>query len=276
MAFGGSLIVRTLKQLMQLDGRKALVTGGAGHIGLAIGEVLLELGATVAILDTDQEACDQRVADLVARYGKDRIVPVYCDLQEEEATRVAVNEVITRLGGLDILVHSAAYVGTTDIPGWAVDFDAQEVAAWDAALRVNLTSAFIMTQEAKRALGASGRGAVVFLSSIYGLVGPDLRLYEETAMGHPAAYGASKAGVLQFARYLATTLAPSVRVNAITPGGVWRDQPQEFQKRYTDRTPLGRMATEEDLKGAVAYLASDLSLYVTGHNLVVDGGWTAW
>ena len=95
-------------------------------------------------------------------------------------------------------------------------------------------------------------------------------------MANPAGYAASKGGLLQLTRYLATLLAPRVRVNAISPGGVWRDQPEAFHQRYLARTPLGRMATEEDLKGAIAYLASDLSAYVTGHNLVVDGGWTAW
>ena len=108
------------------------------------------------------------------------------------------------------------------------------------------------------------------------MVGPDMRLYENTPVGNPAAYAASKGGLLQLTRWLATVLAPDVRVNAITPGGVWRDQPTEFYERYVGSTPLRRMATEEDLKGAVAYLASDLSAYVTGHNLVVDGGWTAW
>jgi NAD(P)-dependent dehydrogenase (short-subunit alcohol dehydrogenase family) len=95
-------------------------------------------------------------------------------------------------------------------------------------------------------------------------------------MQHPAAYGASKAGLLQLTRYFASVLAPQVRVNALTPGGVWRDQPNAFHERYKERTPMARMAVEEDFKGAAAYLASDLSAYVTGQNLVVDGGWTAW
>jgi NAD(P)-dependent dehydrogenase (short-subunit alcohol dehydrogenase family) len=107
-------------------------------------------------------------------------------------------------------------------------------------------------------------------------VGPDFQLYEGTPLANPAAYGVSKAGLLQLVRYLATALAPGVRVNAISPGGVERGQPEVFQARYRERTPLGRLASEEDLKGAIAYLASDLSSYVTGHNLVVDGGWTAW
>jgi NAD(P)-dependent dehydrogenase (short-subunit alcohol dehydrogenase family) len=117
---------------------------------------------------------------------------------------------------------------------------------------------------------------VINIGSTYGMVGPDLRLYQDTDMGNPAGYAASKGGIIQITRWLATALAPDVRVNSISPGGVWRDQPENFHKEYISRTPMGRMAVEEDLKGAVAYLASDLSAYVTGHNLVVDGGWTAW
>jgi len=117
---------------------------------------------------------------------------------------------------------------------------------------------------------------VILVSSIYGMVAPDWSLYRDTTMANPAAYGASKGGLIQLARYLATLMAPAVRVNALTPGGAWRGQPDPFHERYKARTPLRRMATEEDFKGAAAYLASDLSAYVTGQNLIVDGGWTAW
>lgn len=265
----------TVTRLMDLAGRKALVSGGAGHIGGAVGETLVELGADVCILDLNMPDCRQRVASLTD-IREDSATAVSGDLSDENSTRAAVRQTVERLGGLDILIHCAAYVGTTEAPGWAVPFEQQTVAAWDTALRVNLTSAFVMVQEAREALAASGHGSVVLFASTYGMVGPDFRLYEDTSMANPAGYGASKGGLLQLMRYLSTALAPRVRVNAISPGGVWRDQPEVFQQRYVDRTPMGRMATEEDLKGAVAYLASDLSAYVTGHNLVVDGGWTAW
>jgi NAD(P)-dependent dehydrogenase (short-subunit alcohol dehydrogenase family) len=173
-------------------------------------------------------------------------------------------------------VHCAALVGQDELPGWNTPFAEQTVEAWDAALRVNLTSAFVLVHEAREALAGSGHGSVILFGSIYGLVGPDPALYEGTQLANPVAYGASKGALLQLVRYLATTLAPRVRVNAISPGGVERGQPDAFRRRYEARTPLGRMATEEDVKGAVAFLASDLSAYVTGQNLVVDGGWTAW
>ena len=267
--------MRTVKQLLDLGGRAALVTGGAGHIGLAVGEVLGELGATIAVLDLDEAGCRKRVEEL-SQFGNARAVPIACDLNDESATRGAVRRAISEMSGLDIVVHCAAYVGTTPLPGWAVPFEQQTVAAWDAAMRINLTSAFTVVQEAKETLAASGRGSVILFSSIYGFVAPQMDLYAGTDMVNPAGYGASKGGLLQLTRYLATVLAPRIRVNAISPGGVWRNQPEAFHECYVSRTPLGRMATEEDVKGAVAYLASDLSAYVTGHNLVVDGGWTAW
>lgn len=268
-------MMRTLKELLTLVGRNALLIGGAGHIGLAAGEALVELGASVAVLDQDEDNCCKRVQEL-STLASAVVIPVACDLRDEMATRKAVNKVISEFGGLDIMVHCAAYTGATQFPGWAVSFERQTVEAWDAAIRVNVTSAFIAVQEAKDALAMSGHGSVIFFSSIYGMMGPDMRLYENTHLGHPAAYASSKGGLIQLSRWLATVLAPNVRVNAISPGGVWRDQPKEFHKRYVSRTPLSRMATEEDLKGAIAYLASDLSAYVTGHNLIVDGGWTAW
>ena len=260
---------------MDLSGRRALVTGGSGHIALAVEEALLELGADVAITDLNGRDCDARAEALSGGRSKE-VLSLEADLSEEKAARRVVLESVAGLGGLDILVHCAGYVGTDRFPGWAVPFEDQTVLAWDEAIRVGLTSVFVLVQQAKVALSGSGRGAVILVSSTYGMVGPDFRLYENTAMANPAAYGASKGGLLQLTRYLATLLAPDVRVNAVSPGGVWRNQPEPFHKAYVSRTPLQRMATEEDLKGAIAYLASDLSAYVTGHNLVVDGGWTAW
>lgn len=254
--------MRTLSELRDLSGRRALVAGGAGGLGRAACDTLAELGAAVAVVDL--------------RAAGARDVEIVADLADEEAARAALREAVQALGGLDVLVHCAALVGSTELEGWAEPFEHQTVAAWRRALDVNLTSAFVLAQAAAPVLRESGHGSVILFGSTYGLVGPDFSLYEGTGMENPAAYAASKGGVLQLVRHLATALAPEVRVNAISPGGVERGQPKPFQDRYRERTPLRRMATEEDVKGAVAYLASDLSAYVTGHNLVVDGGWTAW
>lgn len=267
--------MRKLKELMDLRNRVALITGGAGHIGSVIGEGLAELGAAVAVLDIDQTAADNVATKIREEYGCNS-AGLAVDLNDINAVQSAPAEVVKRFGRLDIVIHGAAYGGDTKFPGWAVPFQEQTSEAWDRAFRVNLTSAFALAQAARQPLIDSEHGSIILISSIYGLVGPDMSLYEGTEMANPAGYGASKGGLLQLMRYLATVLAPQIRVNAISPGGVWRQQPEQFHDRYRTRTPLCRMATEEDLKGAAAYLSSDLSSYVTGHNLVVDGGWTAW
>jgi NAD(P)-dependent dehydrogenase (short-subunit alcohol dehydrogenase family) len=267
--------MHTLKQLMDLQNRVALITGGAGHIGRVVGEGLAELGASIAVLDIDQATAEKAATEISQNYNV-KTIALAVDLTDINAVQSAPQQVVQELGGLDIVIHSAAYGGDTRFPGWAVPFDEQTTEAWDRALRVNLTSAFALAQAARQPLTNSDHGSIIFVSSIYGLVGPDMSLYEGTSMANPAGYGASKGGLLQLMRHLATVLAPKIRVNAISPGGVWRQQPEQFHARYRSRTPLGRMATEEDLKGAAAYLASDLSSYVTGHNLVVDGGWTIW
>ena len=167
-------------------------------------------------------------------------------------------------------------MGTSDLQGWVADFESQSVETWRRALEVNLTAAFDLSKGLSSKLKSGGHGSIINVASIYGINGPDYSLYEGTDMGNPAAYAASKGGLLQLTRWLSTTLAPHIRVNAISPGGIFRNQPPQFVKRYEARTPLGRMATENDIQGAAIYLASDLSAFMTGQNLIVDGGWTTW
>lgn len=263
--------MKSVAQLGNLKGRKALLTGGAGHLALAVSETLLELGATVMLIDCDAEAGAARAKQL----GPNADFTL-CDLKDEAATRAAARQTIEKLGGLDILIHCAAYVGTTKVRGWSAPFAEQTVGAWNEAMSINVTAAFVLAQELREALSNSKGGSIILFNSIYGMLGPDMSLYEGTGMFNPVAYGVSKGGLLQLMRYLSTSLAPKVRVNCISLGGVGREQPKQFRERYESHTPLQRMATEEDAKGAVAYLAGDLSAYVTGQNLVLDGGWSAW
>jgi NAD(P)-dependent dehydrogenase (short-subunit alcohol dehydrogenase family) len=267
--------MRTLKELMDLNGRVALITGGAGHIGSIMGEALAELGAKLVVLDSTQEACDS-ISNRIQQGYHSECFPLVVNLSDENEVRGAYNTVLNRFGRLDILINCAAMVNTSNLKGWIAPFKEQSSTLWRLALEINLTAPFILTQVFADTLAESGHGTVINVASIYGMMGPDLSLYEDTPLGNAAAYGSSKGGLLQLTRWLATVMAPKVRVNAITPGGVWRNQPDTFTNRYVERTPLKRMGSEEDFKGAVAYLASDLSAYVTGQNLVVDGGWTVW
>ncbi|WP_250499863.1 SDR family oxidoreductase [Caballeronia sp. GAWG1-5s-s] len=267
--------MRRIEQLMSLSGRTAVVTGGAGHIGAAMAEALAEAGATVVLVDRQRDQL-QPTADGIRSRTSARVETFELELADEYAVRALPEQVAQLCGGLDILVNCAAFVGTSQLEGWAVPFEQQKTPAWRAAFEVNVTSVFELVQASLPWLKRSGKGSVINISSLYGVVGPDWRLYEGTAMGNPAAYGASKGALIQLTNWLSTTLAPNVRVNTISPGGVWRNQPETFTKRYVERTPMGRMAIEEDFKGAALYLASDLSAYVTGQNIVVDGGWCAW
>ncbi len=266
---------RSLRELMSLNGRVALVTGGAGHIGKAISHALAELGAEIAVVDISQLGAEAAANEL-GQCWPSAAAGFACDLEQSEQVRDLPRQVRERFGRIDVIVNCAAFVGTSGLEGWAVPFEQQSDKTWRRALEVNLTAPFVLVQAAAADLRASGHGSVINISSIYGLSGPDWGLYEGTSLGNPAAYAASKGGLIQATRWLSTTLAPHVRVNAIAPGGVFRDTPEPFLSRYTARTPLGRMAREEDFKGAVAYLATDLSAYVTGQCVAVDGGWTVW
>ena len=235
-------------------------------------EAIAELGATVVLADLRS----QDVEDAAAALSPATAAGVAVDLSNSDATRALPADVADRFGRLDIVINNAALVGTSDLAGWAVPFEQQDVDTWRRAMEVNLTAAFVLSQASAPWLRASRHGCIVNIGSIYAVTGPDWRLYEGTLLGNPAAYAASKGGLLQLTRWLATTLAPDVRVNMLSPGGVYRGQDAAFVDKYVARTPLGRMAREDDFKGAIAFLASDLSAYATGQHLIVDGGWTAW
>lgn len=267
--------MRSLQELMSLRGRVAVITGGTGHLGMAMAEAFAECGASIALVDRNETAPWNSARELAETYAV-RTCGIDADLADERQVLAIPETVREHLGGMDILVNNAAFVGTRQLKGWVTPFEEQSVSTWRAALEVNLTACFALSQKAAPLLKRSGKGCIINIGSTYGVCGPDLGLYEGTSMGNPAAYAASKGGLLQLTRWLATVLAPAVRVNAISPGGVWRNQPERFHERYTRRTPLGRMAVEEDFKGAAAYLASDLSAYVTGQNLLIDGGFTCW
>lgn len=267
--------MKSIHALMDMTDRVSLVTGATGHIGKAIAETLGELGSHLVLLDLDKSKLEEVSVEFKEKFGI-RVEILQLDLEDEEAIRSIPTFINTVFSRLDILVNNAAFVGASDISGWVTSFEEQSISTWKRAMDVNLTSAFALSQVCVDLLRASGNGGIINTASIYGLYGPDLGLYEGTPMGNPAAYSASKGGLLQLTRWLATTLAPDVRVNAFSPGGVFRGQPEKFCDRYISRTPMQRMAIEEDFKGVIAYLASDMSRYVTGQNISVDGGWGVW
>jgi len=261
--------------MISLSGRVAAVTGGAGYLGRAMADALAEQGSTVVLIDRDQDALDEAVEGLRQRWGV-VAVGLLIDLESETEREDVASQIDQRFGRLDVLINNAGFVGDSNLQGWVAPFEEQSIETWRRALEVNVTAAFHLSQKLSPLLRLNRVGSIVNVASIYGIVGPDQSLYAGTPMGNPAAYAVSKGGMIQMTRWLATTLSPHVRVNCISPGGVARNQSDLFTERYIKRTPLGRMGIEEDFKGAAIYFASDLSNWVTGENLMVDGGWTAW
>lgn len=263
--------------MIELTDRSIIITGGAGHIGRAIATAAAGVGAKVALIDRDVPNTFEVADQLNQSIGRDCVSGFGCDLLNEPETLDAVDRAVDALGGVHSLIHNAAFVGTSELTGWTVPLGQQSIETWRAALEVNLTVPFYLTQHLLGHLQSVDDASVLMIGSIYAVVGPDQSLYDGTPMGtNPAGYGAGKGGLVQLTRYLATTMAPQVRVNCLSPGGVFRNQPELFVERYQSRTPLARMAVEQDLVGPALFLISPLAAYITGQNLLVDGGWTAW
>ncbi len=273
----------TIQELLDLTGCVALVTG-ARHLGYDAAEALAELGATVVLTSRDAG----RAAEWAGRLCRERgatAIGMALEVTDPESWRRVVDAIEGRFGRLDVLVNNAggrspSEVRPQRIEDMAADFlEGRDVAAWRATLDTNLTGAFLGCRAVAPAMKRRRRGKIISLASIDGVVGRDLELYNGAGLSATVPdYLASKAGIIGLTRGVAAALAPhGIQVNAISPGGFERGQPEEFVRRYAARVPLGRMGRDGvDIKGAVAYLATAASDYVTGHNLVVDGGWTAW
>lgn len=260
---------------MNLKGRVAVITGGAGYLGEAMAHALAEAGAGIIILDVD-EALALKKAKLISKQYRVKVDVLKVDLGDSRSIESTVCELKKKYNTLDIFVHAAALVGTSNLKGWGVPFLKQDVDTWRMALEVNLTSAFVLTQAIYPLMLKSPSPSIITIGSIYAFLGPDWSVYKGTQMGNPSAYGASKGGLIQLTKWMATSFAPKVRANSISIGGVLRGQSPSFLSQYKKKTPLKRLAVEEDIKGAVLYLASDMSAYVTGQHLIVDGGYSAW
>lgn len=251
----------------------AAITGGAGHIGQAIARKLAGRGVLIAVLDKNADAGRAFAAELEAAHpGDHRFIDA--DLMQPESFATIRAQIKSAFGRLDYLVNNAAFYD--DAPGWGVPFAQEGYEAWLKVMRVNLLAPFFLAQALHPLLEKSDDASIVNIGTMYSAVGPYWGLYEGTDMTNPAAYSASKGGLLSTTRWLATALAPKVRVNMVSPGGIERGQNAQFLDRYNKRTPLGRMGTENDISGMVSLLLSPEGAYITGQHMLIDGGWTAW
>jgi NAD(P)-dependent dehydrogenase (short-subunit alcohol dehydrogenase family) len=273
-----------IQEKFDLTGRVAVVTGGVGLLGAEFCRTLAEAGAVVSIVDLNASA-SQAVADSLTNSGY-KALALPTDITQPDSVNGAVENVLSTFGRLDILVNSAALDPKFDpeainkgiTPGAFEDYPLD---LWNSALNVNLTGMFLMTQACVKPMIEQGKkGSIINICSTYGLNGPDQRIYIKDGKRvafKPIYYTVTKAGVVGFTKYLAAYYAETeIRVNALTPGGVFNNHEDYFVKNYSAKTILGRMARKDEMNGALLFLASDASSYMTGNNVVVDGGWTAW
>jgi NAD(P)-dependent dehydrogenase (short-subunit alcohol dehydrogenase family) len=268
------------RRLFDLTGKTAVVTGACGILGRRFAAGLAEFGADLALVDLEADAAGALAADMSRRHPI-KAIGIACDVADPDAVRRMADSVETKLGGAAILMNNAATKGA-DMDAFFAPIERYDLKTWREVMAVNLDGMFLVAQALGSRMAERGGGSIIQTASIYGLMAPDQRIYEGSeyngrAINTPAVYTASKAGVIGLTRHLATAWAEhGVRVNTLTPGGVSSGQNSEFSRRYAARIPLGRMAEADDMVGAAIFLASDASRYVTGQNIVVDGGLSAW
>lgn len=273
---------KTVLDKFSMQGKTALVTGGAGLLGKRFTLALAQAGANVMVADLNLDAA-QAHAEVLTQKGY-RAHAIALNVTEPESCKKVVAETLKLYGSVDALVNSAALDPKFDPQNLGKQnknaFEHYSPEAWRFTLDINLTGMFLATQATVPAMLDAGRGVIVNICSIYGLNGPDQRIYPEVdgqVLYKPGDYSVAKAGVLGFTRYLATYYAgKNIRVNALTPGGVFNNHSQSFADNYAAKTIMGRMARIDEMDTAMLFLCSDASSYMTGSNLVVDGGWTAW
>ena len=262
--------------LFRLDGQVAIITGSAGLLGEQHAIALADFGANIVLTDINQEVCAQRATEIAENCGVETLA-LTCDVTQKESWEAVLAETLAKFGRVDVLVNNAAFTNQSQSPNFKAPFPQFPLEDWNQLLGVNLTGTFLGCQVIGEQMVSQKSGSIINLASLYGVVSPNHRMYPGTGIHQPVAYSVSKAGVVALTRYLGTLWAEEgVRVNAITPGGVYNQHPEEFSSRFNQLCPVGRMADKEEMRGAIVYLASAASKYCSGHNLVVDGGWTAW
>lgn len=267
--------------LFSLKNKNAVVTGGVGILGKRFCAGLATYGANVAVVDLDEKVASAFARQLEEEYGV-RALGIGCDVSSPESVAKMVSDVVNGLGMINIL-HNNAASKAADLDAFFAPFEEYSLAEWRKIMAVNIDGMFLVAQAVgKHMVNSNHGGSIIQTASIYGVLAPDNRIYEGShylgrQINTPAVYSASKAAVVGLTKYLATYWADKgIRVNSITPGGVESGQNDEFKRRYAARIPLGRMAYADEMVGTLLYLASDASSYITGQNILVDGGLSAW
>ncbi len=269
------------RQKFELTGRNAVITGAIGILGRRFCNGLAEFGANIAVVDLEEAAAKDVAAELAARHGV-KAIGIGCDITDPKAVTDATAAIVKAFGEIHIL-HNNVGGKTPGLDAYFAAFEDYQLSEWRRVMAVNIDGVFLVDQAIGRQMVKQCKGgSIIHTASIYGVLAPDQRIYEGSeylgrAINTPAVYSASKAAVVGLTQYLATYWAEKgIRVNCITPGGVESGQNEAFKQRYGARVPLGRMARGDEMVNALVWLASDASSYVTGQNIMIDGGLSAW
>lgn len=271
-----------VEDLFSVKDKVVIITGGLGQLGRQFSLALVDRGAKVAIFDL--QANEQKIIERFSgRHDDASLFFLPVDITQWSSIKAGLNKVTTRWGPPYALINNAALDSPPNAPEEENGpFESYPETSWDKVMEVNAKGVFLCCQVIGGQMAEAGRGSIINICSIYGLVSPDQRIYEYRGLAgtpffKPVAYSASKSALVNLTRYLATYWAgKKVRANTLSFGGVFNNQEEEFLKGYCARVPLGRMAREDEYNGAIIFLVSDASSYMTGTNLIIDGGWTAW
>ena len=264
-----------IPNLFDLTGRVAIVTGGAGLLASEHAIALAAHGARVALADVNMDKC-QAAVQVLKDSGVDAIA-LRCDVTQKTSWLELTQAVMDHFGRIDILVNNAGFTNQSKSANFDASFEDFPLEDWNQVMNVNLTGTFLGCQVVGKMMLAQGKGSIINIASLYGVVSPNHKIYPGTGISQPVAYSVSKHGVVSLTKYLATLWAEKgVRVNALTPGGIFNGHTGLFLERFEERIPIGRMSDKTELRGGIVYLASDAASHVIGHNLIIDGGWTAW
>ncbi len=263
------------KNLFDLTGKIALITGGCGLLGTEHALALHEFGAKIVLADISLA----KSAEILETLRKHDCTAdfIQCDVTSAESWSAALQYIVDRYDKIDILINNAGFTNQSKSANYDASFENFPLEDWNAIMNVNLTGTFLGCQIIGKQMLKQQSGSIVNIASLYGVVSPNHRIYPGTGISQPVAYSVSKHGVVSLTKYLATLWAEKgVRVNSLTPGGIWNGHEGLFLERFENLNPIGRMSDKSELRGGIVYLASEASSHVVGHNLIIDGGWTAW
>ncbi len=273
------MIFEKTKKIFNLKNKVIILTGSAGLLGSQYAQILSDAGAKLILVDVDIKK-NQKLADNINRKYKTHPICENVDITSKEEVKELALKIKKRFGKIDGLINNAFLNhAKSQSKHGKNSFEAFPIDIWKKSLELNLTGVFLCCQEIGNIMAKQKNGVIVNISSIYGMTGADQRIYDKSNLNSPVSYAASKGGILNLTRYLAAYWhKKNVRVNTLTLGGVKDEsyQNKKFIKKYSEKTILGRMANKDDYQGAILFLMSDASSYMTGSNLIIDGGWTAW